>query len=316
MRAIAVEAFGATPHLVEVPKPTPGPGELLVRVSYSGVNPMDWKNAAAPFRDVPADFPLILGTDGAGVVDEVGPGVTRFAAGDRVFGQFRHAPAGHGTEAEYTVVDESTDIAKIPEGLDDIDAAALPTAGLTALRILEALDLTPGSTMLIVGATGGVGMFLTQLATQRGFSVIATARPEMVERMQELGAWDTVDHTSITPLAEQVRMIVPAGVDAYVDLVNDSDTVAEIGGAVRPAGRVVSSIGQASPESLAPKGLTAVRLGASTDAPGRLDQLARLVVRGLLEAPAEVEPLAKAPEVLDRSRTGHVHGKTVLRVAE
>lgn len=173
MRAVAVEKLQGEPRLMDVPLPVAKPDQLLIKVSAAGINPLDWKIADGAFEGaMPHVLPLVLGVDAAGVVAGIGTKVTRFKKGDRVFGQFFNVPLGVGTYAEYTVAGETGAVAKLPSTVTDEQGAALPTAAMTASGMVDSLELPPGSKVLIVGATGGVGSFATQLAAARGFTVL------------------------------------------------------------------------------------------------------------------------------------------------
>ena len=188
MRAITVNEYGAAPALTEIPDPRPGPGQLLIKTEAAGMNPMDRTIANGGWKEVmPASFPLILGADLAGVVEAVGEGAGKFLPGDEVFGQLLIAPLGTaGTYAEYVAVTEDAPLARLPKGLEPGIAAALPTAGVTALEIVESVEPLTGKTVLIVGAAGGVGSFATQLAANAGAQVIAVAPAAADDRMREL----------------------------------------------------------------------------------------------------------------------------------
>jgi NADPH:quinone reductase-like Zn-dependent oxidoreductase len=183
MRAFAIDRFGEPGSLRELPTPTIGAGEMLVRVHAAGVNPIDWKirDGFKAIEDI--RFPLILGQDAAGVVVQVGPQVTRFAVGDEVYGGFWLA----GAFAEYVRTSTSAAVAPKPSRLDFVHAAALPTPALAALTALEALALKEGETILIVGATGGVGSYVVQMAARRGARVVVTARPDAESYIRQLG---------------------------------------------------------------------------------------------------------------------------------
>ena len=171
MKAIALEGPGAAPALLDVETPTPAAGQVLVRVRASSANPVDNAIAAGMLAGmVEHDFPVVLGRDYAGVVEEVGSGVTGFAAGDEVYGYVRHAnPAVHeGSWAELIAVGQDESIVQAPAGLDLATAGASALAGITALLAVDALELSEGDTALIVGATGGVGTFAVQLAVRAG----------------------------------------------------------------------------------------------------------------------------------------------------
>ena len=133
MRAITIDAYKTQPHLQEMPRPQPGEGEILIRLHAAGVNPMDWKARDGSFQAwLPAEFPVVLGFDGAGVVEQVGPGVSTFRPGDDVFGQFMGRVLHWGTYADYVVTSASGAVVPKPISLDDVRAAALPMPAQTA----------------------------------------------------------------------------------------------------------------------------------------------------------------------------------------
>ena len=188
MRAFAIDDYGQIGTLRELPAPEPAAGQVLIRVTAAGVNPVDWKTRDGPGGSKP--LPLILGQDFAGVVER-GDGASEPREGARVFGVART----HGSYAEQTLVaagSHGEPIAPIPDGVSDEQAAALPTAGLTALASLEILGVRQGSTVLILGASGGVGGFATQIAHHRGARVIGSARsdPERVRALARAGDGD------------------------------------------------------------------------------------------------------------------------------
>src|SRR5262245_14017889 len=203
MRAIRQETLGGPEglELVEVPIPSPTPTEVLVRNAAAGVNPVDWKvRARGGFLGEP---PFTVGWDVAGVVEEVGVGVTRFSVGDRVFGmpRFPHEAAAY---AQF-VTSPSRQLARIPDSLDDIGAAALPLAGLTAWQALvETADIRPGKRVLVLGAAGGVGHLAVQVAKARGAVVLGTAREDKHAFLAELGVDEAIDYTSES-VADRVR---------------------------------------------------------------------------------------------------------------
>ncbi|WNV91453.1 NADP-dependent oxidoreductase [Umezawaea sp. Da 62-37] len=307
MRAIAVHEFGGAPVLVDVPKPVPGPGEVLVRLAAAGVNPFDRKVADGMMRgSMRHVFPLVLGIDGAGVVEEVGEGTTRFAPGDALFGTFFQEPAGVGTYAEYATAPETNPLALLPAGFDLVVAAALPTAGLTAVQLVDALEPREGITLLLVGATGGVGQFVVQLTAAAGARVVATGRPHDVERLLALGAAEVVDHTA-GPLTGRVH-----GVDAIIDLVGDGAGFAANLPAVRLGGQALSTTSSADADVLASRGVR----GGNFETRGTAEALSRLaesVSDGGLIVPVEHRlPLAEAAAELARPRSTGARGKTVV----
>lgn len=218
MRAIAVSSLRADPALVVVPKPDPGPGEVRVRIEYASLNPCDWQLADGTLDGLaPQVFPLVVGVDYAGHVDMIGSGDNRFRVGDHVFGRAGGPAAGAGTYGDYVCVPQDSAIALVPRGLDARIAAALPSAGMAAAQILEAVSLRGHESLLVVGAAGGVGSCLTQLAKARDVRVIAAVRGDERSRMGSLGAAVTID-VAQGPVADAIRASCPDGVDALADL--------------------------------------------------------------------------------------------------
>ncbi|MEU7766826.1 NADP-dependent oxidoreductase [Nocardia sp. NPDC049190] len=311
MRAIVVRKFGATPEVADMPMPEPGPGTVRVQLAAAGVNPFDQRMATGFLNDtLPHDFPMILGVDGAGAIDSLGSGVHRFAVGDRVVGKFRTPPAGHGSFAEYAVVPEDATLVPIPAGVPTAAAAALPTAGGTAQDLVDATGIRPGQTVLIVGATGGVGSFLVQLANIAGAHVIATARGAGADRMTRLGAAETVDYTA-GPIGDQLAARYPDGIDILFDLVSPPTALTTLTALVRGGGTVYSTIGSADEDVLRARDIK----GGNLESTARAPELARLLQRvadGDLVVPIDATvPLAEGPAVIGASGA---RGKTVLTI--
>jgi NADPH:quinone reductase-like Zn-dependent oxidoreductase len=313
MRTIATKKFGGPIALMDLPTPGIGTGEVLVRVRAAGVNPFDWKVADGELKgELEHRFPLILGFDAAGVVEQVGADVTELAEGDEVYGYLFKPVIGGGAYAEYVSAPAAI-VAKKPESVRFREAAALPVPGLTAMDLVDAVDPKEGETVLIVGATGGVGSYALQLAARRGARVIATARQANEAFARELGAAETVDHTR-RDLLDAVRMIHPDGIEAIIDVVSKRDVLGRMAGLVKEGGRLASSVHGADVDNLAQRGIKATNVGVRPDA-RRLDELSRMVDAGELTVRLErTFPLEKAPEALEESRTGHVRGKIVLLV--
>lgn len=291
MRAITLDAEGAAPApRDDVARPGPGPGEALVRVRSSSVNGFDQKAAAGMMRGfLEYRFPVVLGKDFAGEVEALGEGTGPLRVGDPVFGVVMRSYLGDGAWADYVTVDAGYAVTRRPEGLDPAVAGALGLAGATALDALAAVAPGPGDTVLISGATGGVGAFAVQYARAAGARVIATARAgPPADFVRELGAGDVVDHTG--DLAGQVRAVAPAGVSAVVHLAGDGDQLA---GLLAPDGRLASTIGFGPEQHPA---ATSV-LGQPT--PQTLDRLATDVVAGRIRVPVERRyPLVEVPRAL------------------
>ncbi|SEC37078.1 NADPH:quinone reductase [Streptomyces sp. 3213] len=313
MKAVVVTDFGAEPQLVDLPTPEPGSGEILVRIHAAGVNPFDWKVTDGALKDsVRHDFPLVMGSDAAGIVERTGPGVTRFRPGDRVYGQFMRLPQGQGSYAEYTVAEQDGKIALIPEALSFTLAAALPTASVTAYQAVQAARLGDGHTLLINGASGGVGQSAVQFAARTGARVLATGTPELADHLRDLGAHTVIDFT-LAPTHEQVAAAYPEGIDAVVDLVTPTGgNISAMAGLLRSGSTLVSTNYATDPDALAARGVLGVNLGNRPTAE-TLTTLAELAAAGELRVRIEAEvPLVDAPAVIAKARAGHATGKTVL----
>ncbi|MFD3926038.1 NADP-dependent oxidoreductase [Streptomyces sp. NPDC058614] len=317
MRAVAVRNSGDKPELMELPAPRPAPGEVLVELAAASVNPIDVGIAAGFFEDQMSHvYPLVLGVDGAGRVTEVGEGVRGLKPGDLVHGQFFRAPLGNGTFAEYAVVTEFPDggaLQRVPDGMPAEIAAALPTAGMTALGALEAMGLRDGQSILVVGATGGVGVFAVQLAAAKGAEVIATARPDADQWIRQLGAARTADYTAVD-VAEQVRRTHPGGVDAVLDLTRDPARFSEYAGLVRDGGAAVSASLTASPELLASERI-AVSNFMMEDKQDLLARITAEAASGRIQVPIQQTiTFDQIPEALVGNTAGGARGKTTVRI--
>ncbi|WP_327116969.1 NADP-dependent oxidoreductase [Streptomyces sp. NBC_01341] len=313
MRAIAVSAFRAEPCLVEVPKPDPEAGEVRVKVEYAALNPLDWQTAdGALDGTAPHVFPLVLGTDFAGRVDMIGGGWNRFRVGDPVFGRVTAPPVGlSGAYGEYLCVHQDSPVTLVPRDMPLRTAAALPSAGATAAQIVSSTAVRSGLSLLVIGAAGGVGSFLTQLAAARGIGVVAAVRGDERRRMAALGATTSVDTANGTEALETaVRELYPGGVDALVDLVStDPASFGRHAALLREGGVAVTTRGVAAPAGVA---WADFRLAVTS---GLLDELAALVAHGQLEVPVDMElPLEKAPQALVQNRAGGARGKTVFAI--
>ena len=309
MRAIRQERLGGPEvlQLVQVPRPEPAPTEVLVRVTTAGVNPVDWKVRTA--GGLLGEPPFTVGWDVAGVVEALGRGVTRFAPGDRVFGMPRF-PREAAAYAQY-VTSPSRQLARIPERLSDVEAAALPLAGLTAWQALvETARVGPGMRVLVLGAAGGVGHIAVQVAKAEGAYVLGTARAEKHEFLASLGADEAVDYTT-GPLAGRV-----GDVDVVFDLVGPEAAEAALP-TLHDDGVLVTAASGSSLGSLRDAAAGRVRVIGILVEPDRagLEALAALVAEGRLRPHvAETFPLADAARAHERGETGRTQGKLVLTV--
>lgn len=313
MRAVTVSEYGATPAVTDVPKPEPGPGQVLIKIRAAGMNPMDQKIADGAWKErVPATFPMVLGVDVAGVVDAVGKDETKFSRGDEVFGQLFVPPLGSsGTYAEYVAVTENAPLARVPKNVDAIVAASLPTAGATGLAIAESLSPLSDKKVLVVGAGGGVGSFFTQFAANAGAYVIANTRASAASRMRGYGAAETIDHTAAS-LPDVVRRAHGDGIDVLVDVASDADAFAVLASLVRTGGTALTTKFVADTPALAKAGINGVNFRLETT-PEMLQRLADSVAAGrIVPPPITRVKLDDVPVALTQSATGHADGKTVI----
>ncbi len=314
MRALHVPAAGALPELGELPTPAATEGTVLIRVKAAGLNPVDNGIASGMMAGmIPHEYPLVLGRDAAGVVEAVGDGVTDIAVGDEVLGHVLLAPPVQaGTIAEYAVLPAAA-VSPKPATLDFVTAAALPLAGAAAVQTIDAIDAQPGQTVLVNGASGGVGSYAVQLLAARGVNVIATGRSEDADRLRGLGAAAVIDYTT-SRVADQVRADYPEGVDGLVNLAGFSPDDVPVG-ALRKGGKLASLTAVPDEENLAAHGVTGSMVMAR---PVRevVAPLAEQAASGSLKVTvADVVPLDQAAEGLGNIAAGKVGGKIVVNLA-
>ncbi|HEV7654540.1 MAG TPA: NADP-dependent oxidoreductase [Mycobacteriales bacterium] len=315
MRALHVPAIGAHEQLSDLPVPEVVPGTVLVRVKAAALNAIDNVIAVGMLaRQLPRAYPVILGRDVAGVVEAVGSGVEHVRVGDEVVGTVPLTPPLHaGTLADYALVPACSVVVK-PPALSFVSAAAIPLAGAVAIAAVQAVDPAPGQTVLVNGASGGVGSYAIQLVAARGAEVLATGTAEDAVRLKRLGAGTVLDHT-LAPLVRQVRALRPGGVDALIDLVAYTARTMPLG-AVAEGGVVASALGAADPGTLAAAGLT----GANVSAAVTRELLARLadqVATGSLTVDVTtVLSLDQAIDGLHTIAAGRARGKIVVSVAD
>src|SRR5687767_461987 len=312
MRVITQLATGG-PEVLELGEaeiPQPLPTEIRVRVGAAGVNPVDWKTrAGAGVAAVIGPPPFTVGWDVAGTVDAVGPGVTRFAVGDAVFGM-PWFPRQAGAYAEF-VTAPSRHFAHRPAGLSEVEAAGLPLAGLTAWQCLvDIADVQPGQRVLVHAAAGGVGHLAVQIAKARGAYVVGTASAGKHNLLHDLGIDEAVDYR-----AEAFEKVVEP-VDLVLDLIG-GEVAARSLDVLHPEGRLICLPSAAAPDALAAaaeRGLRATTMLVEPDGHG-LEGLARLVDdRRLRVLVAETFPLERASHAHRAGEMGRTTGKLVLTV--
>jgi len=312
VRAVVITGFGEEPQVVDLPVPEPGAGEIRVRIEAAGMNPFDWKVIDGALRDVvDHPFPVVMGSDGAGVVEAVGAGVDDFRPGDRVYGQFMKVALGRGSYAEQVIASADGKLALVPETLSFELAAALPTASVTAYQAIAALRLGEGDTVLVNGASGGVGQSAVQLAAASGARVLATGPGDLADHLRGLGADEVIDFTR-GPTAEQVLALRPDGIDAVLDLVSTAGQAEPLVDLLRPGGVAISTNGALDVDAMEARELRGVNF-FSDATPEVLATVAGLAAAGRLRVSIDARvPLEEAPAAVARAREGQARGKTVI----
>ncbi|MBN9223435.1 MAG: hypothetical protein ABS63_03415 [Microbacterium sp. SCN 70-27] len=321
MRALLHSSYGEANALTvgDAPQPSPGTRQVVVQVAAASVNAAD----VFRMRGIPRMLRVgngmrrpkrrLLGMDLAGVVSAVGSGVTRWRAGDAVFGE------GIGTFAEYALADEDR-LAALPMGVDPMDAATLPIAGTTALRALDVAAIGPGTRVVVTGAAGGVGQFAAQLAALRGAEVIAVCSGRNVARVRSRGIDTVLDYET----EDVLRTTAPY--DAVIDnaggiRIRDWRRVVVPGGAILPNSGVRGPDGGALMRVAKATwhGLVApqrVRVFSGTVTSEALTELVDLLAAGRLRPLLDdVHPLDEAPRALAKLATHHARGKVVVTVS-
>jgi NADPH:quinone reductase len=279
MKAVAISEFNADPIVREVASPTLADGEALIDVEFSSINGMDVMTWAGMIEGMmPYELPITLGRDFSGTVAALGAGVTGFEVGDPVFGILMNMPLHSGTFAEQTNV-PAWGVAKRPDRVDTKVAGALGLAGTAAKTGIDALAPAAGDTVLICGATGGVGAIAIQLAKSAGASVIATAATsDEAAFVRDLGADKAVDYRK--DLVSGVKALHPNGVDAVLHAAGDGIALADL---LVSGGRFASTLG-VGPDQLTGRDISATIVMAMPNPP-MLADLAAAVANGSLRIP-------------------------------
>jgi NADPH:quinone reductase-like Zn-dependent oxidoreductase len=303
MKAIRIHSYGGSDQIrvEDASRPTPGPGEVLVKIRAAGVNPIDWKIREGFMSQVaPKSFPFTLGQDFSGEVIEIGSGVEKWRSGDLVFGFV------DGAYAEFGVTSADM-IAKMPENIDLETAAGLPTPALTAYQIVtNVLRVSEGMSVLIHGAAGGVGSIATQLCSSMNARVIATASEQDHEYLHGLGADLVIDYQN-----ERFEDEV-ADVDAVIDLIG-GETQTRTFAVMKKGGTLVTTVGSLNETEAAKYGVKAVHF-VMTKNRSDLEKIGLLVDQGKLKVRVtRIIPIIKAKEAQDLNQTGQAHGKLILK---
>lgn len=302
-RAVKFDHYGGLEVLevVDVPRPAPGPGEVLVRMKAAGINPGEISIRKGVFAERwPAKFPSGQGSDFAGVVEEAGPGVAKFAKGDEVIG-FTHERA---SQAEYVVV-EAGNLVPRPANVSWEQAGGLFVAGTTAFAAVRAVDLKAGDTVVVSGAAGGVGAIAVQLARNAGAKVIGLAGEGNQQWLRDHGVIPVLYGDGVE---ERIRTASGGKVDAFVDTFGGGYVELAVKLGVPPS-RINTIIDFAAAEKFHVKA-EGSQAAASAEV---LGQLAEWIAAGRLEIPiAKVFPLSKVREAYQELEQRHTRGKIVL----
>jgi NADPH:quinone reductase-like Zn-dependent oxidoreductase len=304
MKALQYTAYGDRPVVVEIPEPVPGPGEVRVRVAGAALNPLDVKIGAGRVQEYfPITFPSVVGSDLAGTVERLGPGVTGWSVGDAVI--TRTDPAVGGAVAEFAVV-PTTSLVPAPTGIPLQVAAALATAAATAWQAVnEIADVRSGQKVLVHGGGGGVGGFVIQLARRAGAYVVTTASSAAADTVRKLGADEFIDYTST-----DFRTVV-SGVDVVIDSVG-GPTEARSLDVLKPGGLLVSLSVPPDFDRAAVRGLRAEFLFHASD-PDRLARVVAVANEGLEVVVDRAVPLSSAADAFDYLAEGHAKGKVIVQ---
>lgn len=306
MKAIRVQQYGGVEQLRydEVPEPSPDTGQVLVRVRAASVNPIDFKLASGAMRDRrPINLPWIPGGDFAGIVENLGSGVTGLKKGDAVFG---NTPGGGAYAA--LLVTPADFVAPKPGKLSFPEAASVPLAAQTAWQgIFEHGQLQSGQTILVHAAAGGVGSFAVQFAHWKGARVLATKSADNADYVRSLGADQVIDYRA-TPFET-----VAKNVDVVFDLIG-GDTQTKSFGVLKPGGYLIALNQPPSQETATKFKVHAMLMGMKPNSK-RLSEIAALLDSGKVKTlVSRIVPLPEAKEAWKQSMSGHTRGKIVLEV--
>lgn len=323
MRAMVLDGFGGPDvlHIADIDRPRAAPGNVIVQVAYTGVNPADWKAREgwlAQFFDY--KFPFVVGFDAAGVVSEVGEGVSDLKVGDRVVTASNLGVGERGSYAEY-VASAQERCVRLPDHVALIDAAAMPTAAITAYEaVFDVGGAKEGMTVLVNGGAGGTGSYAIQLARMAGARVAATCGPTNADYVKSQGAELAINYRE-GKVAEAVRAWAPEGVDLVIDAVGQGSLVEAVeftkrGGIIAPIATLIVDELSVDPARAEALGVRVVpTMSNHTNQPRQLRALVDALSAGKIRAPElTILPLDQAAEAQRRVQDGHVRGKIVLEV--
>lgn len=315
MKAIVIEQFSNSDQLkmTNLPVPKPADNEILIRIAYTAVNPVDWKICEGLLKErLPHQFPLIPGWDASGTIAAIGNKVSQFSVGDKVYAYCRKAEVQWGSYAEYIAVEESS-VALKPKNLNYAAAAAIPLVGLTAWQALfDVGQLKAGQSILIHAGAGGVGSMAIQFAKNAGAKVYTTASQKNHAYVKQLGAIHPIDYTKDNFISH-IKAFEPKGIDMVLDTMG-GHVLQESLKVIKPGGHLVSIVEKPDPAAAEAHqiqpGYVFVRPNGK-----QLTEITRLIEEGKVIAPhIEEMQLEDAAFALQKVKKGHTMGKIVLKV--
>jgi NADPH:quinone reductase-like Zn-dependent oxidoreductase len=302
IKAIRFHEYGGSEKLVleTIPRPVPKADEVLVKVHFAGVNPVDWKLRAGYLKEyMPLQLPFVPGIDVSGTIEELGSEVKSLKEGQAVFG------VAKGAYAEYAIA-SANDVTAKPESLSFELAATLPVGALTAWQAVEDAGIKTGQTVVVVGAAGGVGLFAVQFARAKGAKVIGTASSANLDFVKSLGAEKSVDYNK-GPLETEIK-----NADVVIDTVG-GETLEKSYGLLKKGGVLVTMAGQVSEDKAKAHGVKA--LGSNRGPTVKLKMIGEMAAAKTLRTEiGKIFPLAEASAAQDLSQTRHGRGRIVLKV--
>ena len=323
MRAMTLEEFGGPDVLREntIERPTPSADTVVVELAYAGVNPADWKSREGWLSQYfEYKFPFVLGFDGAGRVAELGKDVTGLSVGDRVVLASNQGKGERGTYAQF-VNGDAERVIRLPDNVPMKDAAAMPTAAITAHEAVHYVGkVKPGQYVLVNGGAGGTGGYAIQLAKEAGAHVAATCGPDNIAYVQSLGADLAINYRE-QDVAKEIGKWVPDGIDLLIDTVGQGSlpqgvAMTRSGGIVAPIATLIEDEEQHDFALAEEKGVSIVHTIANYEhQSAQLRELVAMMADGRLTSPKiETMPLIAAGAAHERVEDGHVRGKLVLEI--
>ena len=302
MKAVRFHEYGGSEKLVQetIPRPEPGANEVLIKVHFAGVNPVDWKFRAGFLKDyMPIQLPFVPGIDVSGTIEKPGSAVKNLKTGQAVFG------VAKGAYAEYAIA-SAADVTLKPESLSFELAATLPVGALTAWQAVEDAGIKAGQTVVVLGAAGGVGLFAVQFARLKGAKVTGTASAANLDFVKSLGTEKTIDYNK-GALDAEIK-----NADVVIDTVG-GDTLEKAYGLLKKGGVLVTMAGQVSEEKAKAHGVKA--LGSRRGPTEKLKGIGEMAAAKTLRAEVgRIFPLAEAGPAQDLSQARHGRGRIVLKV--